>query len=135
MTHDEMRAKNLPIYDKKTGELTELPTFKTIFNAHLFPEEVNSFDPGISQTVPNQAMTIPQMMERLNNGLSVPIGDLSYELEEDDDPLPIIQDLMDIEEAREFARRILADYDEKVKEAQKRKKTPEKSPETSTEVE
>lgn len=123
---DILRGRNLPIIDEVTGEIIELPRFKTLGNLHLFPKVPGVVNEEASLTVPNQSMTIPEMMERFNNGLSVPVSTMEYgDDEDDDDPLPIVQDLMDIEEAREFARRIISDYDKALKEEAKKPKKSE----------
>lgn len=45
--------------------------FKTQFNANEFPKQ-NEPGGGVSLTVPDQALTVPQIMERNRRGLSVP---------------------------------------------------------------
>lgn len=124
---DFIKARNLPVYDEDTGEIIELPRYKTLGNMHLFPEEPGYVNELPSMTVPGQSYTISELQQRMQDGMSVPINqNPEYSAEGQEDPLPIIQDLMDIEEAREFARRILADYDASQKKSKKKETEPSK---------
>lgn len=46
-------------------------TFKTQFNANEFPKQWEKGG-GISKTIPDQSLTVPQIMERNRRGLSIP---------------------------------------------------------------
>lgn len=55
------------------GEGVKLPTFRTQFNAHLFPDdnEVN-FLPSL--VLPNQALTVREILDRQRRGIPFPVG-------------------------------------------------------------
>lgn len=77
---------NLKMVDADTGEEVPLPAIKTYLTAHLFPDvgEDYSGDRGVSETVPDQSLSISQIMTRFASGQSVDLGlDGTYEDEED----------------------------------------------------
>lgn len=45
--------------------------FKTQYNANEFPKQYEAGG-GISRTIPDQGLTVPQIMERNRRGLSIP---------------------------------------------------------------
>lgn len=68
----------------------QLPRFKNPYNAHMFPKKHEHISP-ISDTVPDQTMTIPQLLERQRRGLPLagfkqPIFDGEDDIMEGVDP-------------------------------------------------
>lgn len=61
-----------------------LPTYKTSHNARLFPKFVEKFT-GVSQTVPDQSMTVSQLVKRFASGL--PLSGVKVPLYEGEDAL------------------------------------------------
>lgn len=60
-----MKKKQKISVDKSTGEI--LPRYKTQANAHLFPSD-NEVNKEPSKTVPNQTLTIAEMVKRHRSG-------------------------------------------------------------------
>ncbi len=76
--------------------------FKTKYN---YVEQDGYLVKGKSQTIPDQAMTIKQMLDRTNNGLTVPVGGMEYTNE--DEPYPEINDLVDMQEVKQYHKELL----------------------------
>lgn len=92
--------------------------FKTPYNADLFPR---FFDPsgGVSMTIPDQTMSLREIMRRFNAGL--PIEGVKVPLYDDEDaPLVDIAtlDLAEREAAAREAREELDALKDRIKEAQ-----------------
>lgn len=92
--------------------------FKTPYNADLFPR---FYDPsgGVSMTIPDQTMSLREIMRRFNAGL--PIEGVKVPLYDDEDaPLVDIAtlDLAEREAAAREAREELDSLKDRIKEAQ-----------------
>lgn len=91
-------ANNQAITDPDTGEILEKPQWKTKWNYE--PQEgVENKMP--SETIPGQALSIAEMFQRTQGGEVISVGQQLPYLE-NEEPLPILEDLVDVQEAQEY---------------------------------
>lgn len=103
--------------DKGLVELVNLPIpFKTPYNAELFPQdgEINDLP---SKTVPDQAMSVREILSRYARGLSLG-GSRTPVFDGDDSDFPDLEKLDKVERL-EVIRRVKAEYDTIQKNAMK----------------
>lgn len=84
-------------------------TWKTPFN--YVPSE-GEYNELASQTVPGQSKSISEMIKRVAMGYAWEKNDLEYT--DEDDPLPIIKDLTDIDGYRDYVKRTQQRFNEKL---------------------
>lgn len=97
------------------------PNFKTNLTYENLPgfREVNN-EP--SETVPGQSMSLSEMIERYSHGMSIPVDKRLAYLENEDDIVPIINDLTDIDDYKRDLRIFKEEYIKRKKEAEEAKK-------------
>lgn len=93
------------LVDSETGEIFALPLFKTPYNAKLFTSKTKEPGGGKSLTIPDQALTVPQIIKRSQAGMPLHVGykQAYYEGEEGDLPDLRKLDLAELQKLREEA--------------------------------
>lgn len=76
--------------------------YKTHFNSK--PTKGQYFKKP-SQTIQGQTMTVAQMLERINNGMPITYNQ-NLEWSDDEEPLPRIKDLTDLDEIKEYVNSV-----------------------------
>ena len=110
------KGKNQPTFNGETGEVLERPKWRTNYNHAEFFKEEPSPNELPSMTIPGQDMSISDMMERYNNGMSVPVSNMEV-LDNEDEPFPQFEDILDIQEAQEHIKNV----NERLEKARKAK--------------
>lgn len=83
-----------------------------------------------SLAVPGMSMTIPELLNRYKNGMNIPIGNLDYPENEEDEQIQIndLTDLDDykerVEQINEVSKRISEERTKKAKSTTKEETTP-----------
>lgn len=93
------------LIDSDTGEIINIPKFKTPYNAQLFKQYEKEPGGGKSLTIPDQALTVPQIIKRSQSGMPLHVGykQAYYEGEEGDLPDLRKLDLAELQKLREEA--------------------------------
>lgn len=112
MKQEKLTAKDILIgdtdfigkkVDRETGEIAEtLPIVKNWLNNHLFPRSYEEND-GQSLSIPDQSLTVAQMLERQSKGLPISFNQgTPYYL--GDEEMPDVQkmDISEIQDLKEF---------------------------------
>lgn len=97
--------------------------FRTMYNNKEYPKTYEKVSP-ISETVPDQAMTVTQIVQRFNNGYSVPGGKTPVWMhpdEEEDDLSSLDLSTLDFAERQE----IVAMYQQELSDIRARQKAAE----------
>ena len=107
---------------------------RNIFNAHEFNDDEHNTEP--SKTVPDQAMSVRELLQRFANGLPLGGGkDPIYEGEDGDGIDPRRLDLAERQELEIAARKELAEIEERLKSSKADKVKAKLSPETIQDIE
>lgn len=120
--------------------------FKTNFNLDNFPAPIGEVHTGVSQTIPDQAMSTREIMNRFARGLPLNVGkNFTYDSDDEntDDPLATVdfkrldlaereQLINQIQNARDEAKKR---YDDAVKRQKKFSRLPKVLETTPTNVE
>lgn len=96
--------------------------FKTQWNADQFPQEQGEKNPWPSLTIPDQSMSVMEIMQRYANG--IPFEAPSVGFYDEDDPMPDVRklDLAEIQDMQDEAKMTIADITEKWEKERQEKK-------------
>lgn len=103
-----------------TSEYVPAPVIKKHFNSRYFAKSYEINDQP-SQTVPDDAMTIQEIVNRYAHGMPLPPGRAGEYFPEDSD-LPHDLDNLDLAEREEILREVARKRDEIIESVQERKK-------------
>lgn len=105
-------------------QVINMQRVRTPLNYHTFPRqlEVNTLP---SETVPDQTMSIREILERFAKGLPVNGAKVAYYDDEDDESLPDPRtlDLADLQALKEEYKNELLTIQQKIKQQQNEKET------------
>lgn len=93
------------LVDTDTGEEIIFPKFKTQYNAKLFTSRTKEPGGGKSLTIPDQALTVPQIIKRSQAGMPLHVGYKQAYFEGEEGDLPDLRklDLAELQQLREEA--------------------------------
>lgn len=96
-----------------------IPVIRTMYNSKYFPKtyEVNT-QPSL--TVPDEAMTIQEIVNRYAHGMPLPAGRVGEYFGEDSE-LPNNMDNLDLAEREEILREVAAERDKIIEDVRQRK--------------